>query len=172
MYAKFRNYLQPGMIIQVPEAVDPNPASGLSQLEPVAVNPEPSPSTERWREAFRLAESAAPRVGNVKISPDSSLIGIVQSLVPEIQITEVFVCRGTERFQLPISLKDPGQAPIRHTVCLHRNHNTIHDLGSENWFELRRLQRIRHSLPSKLCITSFGHLFVPDKSPLENVQPP
>ena len=156
---------------ELPEAVDPNPASGLFPLEPVAVNPEPSPSTERWREAFRLADLAAPRVGNVKVSPESTLIGIIQSLVPEIQITEVFVCRGTERFQLPISLKDSAQAPIRHTVCLHRNHNTIHDLGSENWFELRRLQRIRHSLPSKLCITSFGHRFVPDKSSLEQVQP-
>ncbi len=135
---------------ELPEAEDPNPASGFSQLEPVAVNPEPSPSTDRWREAFRLADLAAPRVGNVKIPPESTLLGIVQSLVPEIQITEVFVCRGTERFQLPISLSDPAQAPIRHTVCLHRNHNTIHDLGSENWFELRRLQRTRHSIPSKL----------------------
>ena len=154
-----------------PEAEDPNPASDNSKLEPVAPVSEPSPSTERWREAFRLADSAAPRVGNVKIPEDSSLIGIIQSLVPEIQIHEVFVCRGTERFQVPVNLSNPAQSPIRHTVCLHRTQNTIHDLGIENWVNLKRLQRIRNSIPSKLCITTFGHMFVQGTSALEPVQP-
>ena len=157
---------------EFPEAEDPNPASNISNLESVAPAPEPSPSTERWREAFRLADLAAPRVGNVKIFEDSALIGIIQSLVPDIQVTEVFVCRGTERFQVPVNLPNFEQSPIRHTVCLHRSQNTIHDLGIENWVNLKRLQRIRSSIPSKLCITSFGHMFVQIKSSLEQVQPP
>ncbi len=151
---------------EFPEAEDLNPASAISKLESVAPAPEPSPSTERWREALRLADLAAPRVGNVKIPEDSALIGIIQSLVPDIQVTEVFVCRGTERFQVPVNLRNFEQSPIRHTVCLHRSQNTIHDLGIENWVNLKRLQRIRSSIPS------FGHMFVQGKSSLEQVQPP
>ena len=157
---------------EFPEAEDPNPASGISQLESVAPALEPSPSTEQWREAFRLADLAAPRVGNVKIPEDSPLMGIIQSLVPNIQVNDVFVCRGTERFQVPVNLRSFEQSPIRHTVCLHRSDNTIHDLGTENWVNLKRLQRIRSSIPSKLCITTFGHLFVQERSSLEQVQPP
>lgn len=145
----------------VNESAVPNPADvpNLTGNSPVAVpslSLEPSTSSERWREAFRLANQIAPRVGNTKVDVESNLFGIIQSLVPEITIQQSFVCRGTERFQVPILMTEGSQCPMRHTVCLHRSHDTIHDLGSENWFNLRRLQRIRASVPSKLTITSFG----------------
>jgi hypothetical protein len=74
------------------------------------------------------------------------------------QVQAIYVCRGTERFQLPLSIPDRDRNRIRHTVCLHRSSGTVHDFGCEDWFTLRRSQRIRNAVPSKLMITSFGYL--------------
>ena len=147
---------EPSMESQLPaSASDPNPAEPL----PVDVSTKdrkPDPLSEQWRDAFRLAQQVAPRVGNLEIESESSLFGIVQSLIPDLTVHRVFICRGTERFQVPTAVLPGNQYPIRHTVCLHRFTDKIHDFGSENWCDLRRQFRIRASLPSKITITSFG----------------
>ena len=147
---------EPFMESQVPaSAVDPNPVESL----PVDVSTkdrEPESLSEQWREAFRLAQQVAPRVGNLEIDSESSIFGIAQSLIPDMTVHRIFICRGTERFQVPNAMLPGSQYPVRHTVCLHRFTDKIHDFGSENWVNLRRQFRIRSSLPSKITITSFG----------------
>ncbi len=78
----------------------------------------------------------------------------MQCLVPGMHIQCVFVCRGTERFQLPSQVT--SEFPLRYTVCLNRHTGAIHDFGAENWTELTRSRRIRASIPSKVCLTAFG----------------
>ena len=147
---------EPFMESQVPaSAVDPNPVEPL----PVDVSTrdrEPESLSEQWREAFRLAQQVAPRVGNLEIDSESSIFGIAQSLIPNMTVHRIFMCRGTERFQVPNAMLPGNQYPVRHTVCLHRFTDKIHDFGSEKWLNLRRQFRIRSSLPSKITITSFG----------------
>ena len=136
-------------------AADPNPAATL----PDGVSSsdrEPAPLSEQWRDALQSALQVAPRVGNFEIDSETPLFGLVQSLIPNMSVHHVFVCRGTERFQVPAPMLPGGQFPIRHTVCLHRFTNKIHDFGTENWCNLRRPFRIRASIPSKIVITSFG----------------
>ena len=116
------------------------------------------PQSERWREVFQMIESLAPRVGNRSIDMSHEVTRLIQRLVPDMQIQAIFVCRGTERFQLPLGLPERDVNNIRHTVCLHRTSGVNHDFGCENWFELRRSQRIRNAMPSKLMISSFGVL--------------
>ena len=39
---------------------------------------------------------------------------------------------------------------------MHRETSAVHDLGSENWHNCTRAQRIRKGIPSKLTLTMFG----------------
>ena len=59
-----------------------------------------SPQSERWRDVFRMMESLAPRVGNQLVDMFHEVAHQVQDLVPQMQVQAIFVCRGTERFQL------------------------------------------------------------------------
>ena len=82
------------------------------------------------------------------------------------------MCRGTERFQLPLDLPDRNHNNIRHTVSIHRSTGSIHDFGFEDWLVLKRAQRIRAAVPSKLMITSFGTLVEEPKVHVEEIAKP
>ena len=111
-----------------------------------------SPS-ERWKDVFKAMESLAPRVGNCLISMSHDMAHQVQNSCSASNASSghLYVCRGTERFQLPLSIPDRDRNRIRYTVRLHRSSGTVHDFGCEDSFALRRN-------PSKLMITSFGYL--------------
>ena len=102
-------------------------------------------------------ETMAPRVANLQVDMSHAVAQQVQQLVPTMQVHVILVCRGTERYQLPLQLSERHVNIMRHTVCMHRTTGEIHDLGCEDWYALKRQQRIRPAMPSKLMITSFGH---------------
>ena len=134
------------------------PGTGSSEPDPNQAPAEsagrPSGSEISWNSLMSMADRCAPRVGNIKFGADSEMAQNMQCLVPGVHIQWVFVCRGTERFQLPSQVN--ADFPIRYTVCQHRHNGTIHDFGAENWTELKRSLRIRASIPSKVCLTAFG----------------
>eukprot|EP00434_Breviolum_minutum_P029259 symbB.v1.2.025879.t1/scaffold2545.1/size76554/2 len=125
---------------------DPNQA-------PASVGRSPG-SEASWNLILSMADRCAPRVGNIRYGADSEITQHMQRLVPGMHIQYVFVCRGTERFQLPSQATT--DFPIRYTVCQHRHTGAVHDFGLENWVELKRSLRIRASVPSKICVTAFG----------------
>jgi hypothetical protein len=111
-----------------------------------------------WHEAFRMAHRIAPRVGNLKCEIGHDLCEFVQQLVEaEINIHSLFVCRGTDRFQVPLAAPSSHDAPWRRTICMHRGNGTLHDFGTQHWHPMTRAQRIANNMPSRLTITIFGN---------------
>eukprot|EP00435_Cladocopium_sp_Y103_P040825 s2199_g11.t1 len=129
------------------------PSPNLSVVPPLQAAPSGS---EPWKEVFDMMENLAPRVGNSRVAMSHAVAPLVQQLVPALQVHVIYVCRDTERFQVPLDLPDRENNAMRHTICLHRNTGQVHDLGCENWYTLKRSQRIRNAMPSKLMITCFG----------------
>eukprot|EP00435_Cladocopium_sp_Y103_P034646 s733_g9.t1 len=115
-----------------------------------------SPVQEQWKAIFQALESTAPRVGNLRLDMSHAVVPQIQALVSNMIPQVVYVCRGTERMQVPLTLPDRNINIMRHTVCLHRITGEVHDFGSEEWINLKRSDRIRNAVPSKLMITSFG----------------
>ena len=155
-----------------PEPFDPSPLDAVGS-ESIELNPEPPvleqplPDSDKWTSVFQEVQIHAPRVGNLKFEADSPIGRQVQELIPDIQIHCLFICRGTERYQVPLHAPPSQQYPLRHTVCVHRQSGEIHDLGKEDWHRLTRAQRIRASIPSKLTITVFGSAQMLESRPEE-----
>ena len=119
--------------------------------------PGPSRSNEDlWKPIFQELDRLAPRVGNLRIDNQLPIVKQIQEMIPKMLIHASFVCRGTERCQIPVGIPEPSMNNQRHTICLHRTTGEIHDLGMEEWTKLKRSQRIRPAVPSKLMITLFG----------------
>ena len=115
-------------------------------------------SESLWHEACRMANRLAPRVGNHKYEADSDLGELVQQLVDEnFKVRCVFICRGTDRFQVPVSAPPSHESPWCQTLCIHRRDGTLHDLGIRNWHALTRAQRVAKTIPSRLTLTIFGN---------------
>ena len=83
----------------------------------------------------------------------------------------MFVCRGTERYQVPLLAPPSHQFSLRYTVSLYQETSKIHDLGLENWHACTRAQRIRKSIPSHLTITMFGSVPDSESVPIEIREP-
>ena len=109
-----------------------------------------------WDMIFNLAQQTAPRVGNLKVDVSSDLFAEFQKMIPDMCIENLFVCRGTERLQVPVGAPVSHQFPLRKTVSIHRQTGDIHQTDIENWHSMTRSQRIRAHVPSKLMITAFG----------------
>ena len=109
-----------------------------------------------WFDVLQLAQKNAPRVGNTRCSADSELFRRSQELLDDMRLESMFICRGTERFQVPIQAPASHACPLRRTICLHRQTNDVHDLGTEDWHRMTRAKRIRNCLPSKITLTMFG----------------
>ena len=109
-----------------------------------------------WDPVFQECDKIAPRVGNLKVEPSHVVFRQVQERLPKLEIRMMFVCRGTERLQIPMGIGEPQQNAIRYTVCVHRTTGAIHEFGPEEWTKLKRSQRIRSAVPSKLMISCFG----------------
>lgn len=125
-----------------------------------------------WSAVMQLAQSLAPRVGNTRCSADSEAFQKAQELVPNLHLESMFVCRGTERYQVPVLAPASHTCPIRHTICWHRHENQIHDLGSEDWHNLTRAKRIRSCIPSRLTVTLFGSKRNPETASMETPKVP
>ena len=125
-----------------------------------------------WSAVMQLAQSLAPRVGNTRCSADSEAFQKAQELVPNLHLESMFVCRGTERYQVPVLAPASHTCPIRHTICWHRHENQIHDLGSEDWHNLTRAKRIRSCIPSRLTVTLFGSKRIPETASMETPKVP
>ena len=109
-----------------------------------------------WPRIFELADRAAPRVGNLKLNKDSEIFQRCQELVPDMKLEGLFVCRGTERLQVPVLAPASSEYPLRKTISQHRQSGEICETSIENWHNLTRLRRIRNHVPSKLMLTAFG----------------
>ena len=158
-------YVNPGAPISSPVVRQAQPVASPNLPKPALVR-DHSPESELWQEIFRTMETMAPRVANLQVDMSHAVAQQVQQLVPTMQVHVILVCRGTERYQLPLLLSERHVNIMRHTVCMHRTTGEIHDLGCEDWYALKRQQRIRPAMPSKLMITSFGHpLHSEDHSP-------
>ena len=116
----------------------------------------PKPAEVAWRTIFQDLDKLAPRVCNLRLDASHAVFPQIQGLVPQMTLHVRFVCRGTERMQLPISLHDRHVNIVRHTVSLHRTTGEMLDFGCEEWVTLKRSLRLRNAVPSKLMITSFG----------------
>ena len=65
---------------------------------------------------FEEAQTFAPRVGNTRCPADSTAWSRAQAtLETSMKITDMFVCRGTERFQVPLQAPASHQFPLRYT---------------------------------------------------------
>jgi hypothetical protein len=142
-----------------------NPDVSSPNLQTSVPKTAPTPESELWRKVFRTMESLAPRVGNLQVDASHEVAQQVQQLVPQMNVHVIYVCRGTERFQIPLQLTDRDRNTMRHTICMHRTTGEIHDLGCEEWIPLKRQQRIRNALPSKIMITSFGSPVMLENNP-------
>jgi hypothetical protein len=129
-------------------------------------------SQHPWFAVMQLAQSIAPRVGNTRCSADSEAFQKAQELLPNMQVESMFVCRGTERYQVPVLAPASHDCPIRHTICWHRHDNQIHDLGPEDWHSMTRARRIRSCLPSRLTITIFGSRKISEAVSMEAPEAP
>ena len=109
-----------------------------------------------WPRIFDLASQLAPRVGNQNVDKDSDVFRMFQRLVPNLKLESLFVCRGTERLQVPLQAPASNEFPLRKTVSLHRQNAEVCETPIENWHNLTRLRRIRNHVPSKLTLTAFG----------------
>ena len=109
---------------------DPNLGNRNEPLNDLDDPPNPASSTDKmtsWDQIFKLADQAAPRVGNLKIDASSDLYCEFQKMLPEICVESLFVCRGTERLQVPIGAPVSHQFPIRKTISTHRQTGEIHE---------------------------------------------
>ena len=113
--------------------------------------------SEDWEHVFKLASKIAPRVGNILIPRDQEMIQCLTKLLPNLSLHAVFACRGTDRMQMPTGMPKPSEAPLRTTIILHRLEHEMWNLGTENWVELKRFERIRKKHPSRLTLTIFSH---------------
>ena len=109
-----------------------------------------------WFDVLQLAQKNAPRVGNSRCPADSELFSMAKALLNDMVLESLFICRGTERFQVPVQAPASHACPLRRTICVHRQTNEVHDLGTEDWHCMTRAKRIRNCLPSKITITMFG----------------
>ena len=140
---------------------DPNP----DVAEPSSAVPDLTTGSEPWRAVLQEASKSAPRVGNARCAMDSQAWHLAQQILQNTMVmTDMFVCRGTERFQVPLHAPSSHHAPLRYTVSIHRVTSQIHDLGVEDWHKSTRAQRIRKSVPSKLTVTLFGYLPSPESA--------
>ena len=132
------------------------------------------PDESLWHEAFRMAHRLAPRVGNKKFEEPTDLFTFVQRLLQDQLVVQcVFVCRGTDRLQVPLAAPVSKDAPWRHTLSIHRESGKLHDLGCHRWHVLTRQQRIAKSVPSKLTLTIFGSKPTEhEQNPIEPMQKP
>ena len=73
------------------------------------------------------------------------------------KLEELFVCRGTERLQVPVQAPASSEFPLRKTVSQHCQSGEICEPPNENWHILTRAKRIRNHVPSKLNVDSFWH---------------
>lgn len=94
---------------RIPERSEPaNPSnSPVADPNPAERESEEPPSSEQWRDIFRVADSLAPRVGNRRFDVSENIVQQIQNLVPSLKIQHVFIGRGTERFQVPFGLPEP-----------------------------------------------------------------
>ena len=145
-----------------PPAVNPdNHDEPLNDLDAVRDSEQPKPASPidemtSWDPIFKLADQTAPRVGNLKIDVSSDLFCDFQKMLPDMCVESLFVCRGTERLQVPISAPVSHQFPIRKTISIHRQTGEIHETDTENWHNMTRARRIRSHVPSKLMLTASG----------------
>lgn len=79
-----------------------------------------------WDMIFNLATQTAPRVGNLKVDVSSDLFVEFQKMVPDMCIESLFVCRGSERLQVPVGSPVSHQFPLRKTISIHRQTGDIH----------------------------------------------
>lgn len=114
-------------------------------------------SSPLWYEAFKMANNIAPRVGNVICDDHLEFCEMVQQLVGgSLRVRCIFVCRGTDRFQVPMAVPPSNEVPLRQTLCMRRQEGTIHDFGIQDWHRMTRANRIANNMPSKLTISIFG----------------
>ena len=140
--------------------------SGANPLDVSKPDSHETDQAKSWSEIMKLAKTYAPRVGNQRCPADSEMWRLIQEkLVKQCQISDIFVCRGTERFQVPLHAPSSHEYPLRYTICTHRQTGDIHDLGLENWHNATRAQRIRKSIPSHITLTIFGSAPMSDSAP-------
>lgn len=136
--------------------VNPNEnPEGVSNESDTSHLPAVDQSTS-WPSIFNLAEQVAPRVGNLKIEVSSELFREFQKMLPDMCVESLFVCRGTERLQVPIGSPVSSQFPLRKTISIHRQTGEIHETEIEDWHNMTRSRRIRSHVPSKIMLTAFG----------------
>ena len=131
------------------DSVEPAGVSARSNL------PEVEQSVS-WPSIFNLADRIAPRVGNLKIEVSSELFREFQKMLPTLCVESLFVCRGTERLQVPVGAPVSHQFPLRKTISMHRQTGEIHETDIEDWHKMTRSRRIRSHVPSKIMLTAFG----------------
>ena len=111
-------------------------------------------------------------MGNARCPADSEAWRLAQEILQDsLKLSDMFVCRGTERYQVPLLAPPSPQFPLQYTASIHRETSEIHDLGLENWHSCTRAQRIRKSIPSHLTLSMFGSLPESESVPADIREP-
>ena len=123
----------------------------------VVPRPETDEHVETLRELFVRLDGQAPRVGPAVIDRNSSLFREVQHMCPRMKVEHVEVCRGTERFRVPMSDVDRESLVLRQMYILNRHTGKVESLGGpERWQRLAKTQQVRKAGPARLSLTVFG----------------
>ena len=72
-----------------------------------------------WHSIMSLADRVAPRVGTMVVD-SGQLLQDVQQQCPDHRIRHLVLCRGTDRYVGPNKTMFPGEAPLRHMICIRR----------------------------------------------------
>lgn len=111
-----------------------------------------------WEAVFRTVGYQTPRVGNHYFGEGEMVTGLVQQLVPEMEIKIMVACRGTDRHR--VLAKGPGMEryPWRKTILVDRGSGEVRVTGPmEEWLRLPKLKQIRKTGPAKISLTVFGY---------------
>ena len=108
----------------------------------------PAEQHDTWKRIFQEANRMAPRVGNRSIEYQDITFISLREIVPGIDWTHMYVCRGTERFQVPTGAPSGKEASVRQTWCVHRHKLQMLDMGRDDWSKSQSSDRADH-LPER-----------------------
>ena len=111
---------------------------------------------EFWQGVFRQVDPQVPRVGK-RSFVDDEVMTRVQEGVPNMKVSRVEACRGTERYRLPDRSIDASSIPLRLTAARKRDSGSLEVLGEpEEWTRLAKHRQVRKGVPASLSLTIFG----------------
>ena len=115
---------------------------------------------EAWKPVFQVASQCTTRGTTTLVSPQSDLIELLQSRIPEVKLLQVFVGRGSRNLQSPLGALPQTVAPIRFSAGSrtdkHTGKETFWCLGKEGRLSMTPERKRLRIEPVNVLITVFA----------------